>query len=91
MADKIYCGSGKTRTGNFWEFYNISLKLSEIEMYTNEKGYINIVVNKRKQPDNYWNDLTVTINDYKPESKQPVETKLNEFWDKELSIEDIPF
>jgi hypothetical protein len=53
--------------------------LSELENYVNEKGYVSIVVNKRKQPDNYGNDLAVTINDYKPSEEKPVKTQKNEF------------
>jgi hypothetical protein len=55
--------------------------LSELENYVNEKGYVSIVVNKRKTPDNYGNDLAVTINDYKGQEgqKSSVKTQKNEF------------
>lgn len=80
--EKIYCWSGKNRTWTYWEFQTISLKLSELEKYVNEKGYCNIVVSKRKEADKFWNDLSVTISDYKPKET----TK----WDS-ISVEDIPF
>ncbi len=87
--EKIYCWNWKVRTSTYWEFYTLSLKLSELENYINEKWYVSIVVNKRKQPDNYGNDLAVTINDYKPSEKKPVKTQKNEFWDDVLNS--IPF
>ena len=86
--EKVYCGNGKVRTSQYGEFYTLSLKLSELKNYVNEKGYVSIVVNKRKQPDNYGNDLAVTINDYKATEEKPVKTQKNEFWD-DLSW--IPF
>lgn len=87
--EKIYCGNWKVRTSTYGEFYTLSLKLSELENYVNEKWYVSIVVNKRKQPDNYGNDLAVTINDYKPSEEKPVKTQKNEFWDDVLNS--IPF
>ena len=87
--EKIYVWNWKVRTSTYGEFYTLSLKLSELENYVNEKWYVSIVVNKRKQPDNYGNDLAVTINDYKPSEEKPAKTQKNEFWDVLLS--DLPF
>ncbi len=89
--EKVYVWNGKVRSSQYGEFYTLSLKLSELENYVNEKGYVSIVVNKRKTPDNYGNDLAVTINDYKGQEgqKSSVKTQKNEFWDDVLSS--IPF
>jgi len=94
--DKVYVWSWKIRESQFWEFYTVWLKLEELEKYVNEKGYVNIIINKRKTPDNYWNDLSVAINSFKPKPKEEIKKELNEFWDKKIkddhiSIEDIPF
>jgi len=62
---KIYCWNGKTRTSQYGEFQTLNLKMSELETYANN-WYVNIIVNKRQQEDNYWNDLTVTISQFKP-------------------------
>ena len=83
MSEKIYVGNGKVRTSDYGEFYTLSLKTNELEKYTNEKWYVSIVVNKRKEEDKFWNDLAVTINDYKPKAKE--NTK------EELRVEEIPF
>lgn len=85
--DKIFVWSGKIRSSQYWEFQTLSLKLEELEKYVSEKGYVSIIVNKRKTPDNYWNDLTVAINDYKPKEEIKTPPKKEE----EISIEDIPF
>lgn len=87
--EKVYVWNGKVRSSQYGEFYTLSLKLSELENYTNEKGYVSIVVNKRKTPDNYGNDLAVTINDYKAPEEKIVKTQKNEFWDDVLNS--IPF
>lgn len=96
--EKVYCGNGKVRSSQYGEFYTLSLKLSELENYVNEKGYVSIVVNKRKTPDNYGNDLAVTINDYKGWEgqkndflEQKAVRKHSPVIEKEISIEDIPF
>jgi len=83
MTEKIYVGNGKKRESQYWDFFTLSLKTSELEKYTNKKWYVSIVVNKRKEEDKFWNDLAVTINDYKPKAKE--NTK------EEISVEDIPF
>lgn len=87
--DKIYVWNGKTRSSQYGEFYTIWVKLEELEKYVWDSGYVNLVINKRKEPDNYGNDLTVTINDYKPENKEIKVTPMK--WDNDISIEDIPF
>jgi len=84
MWNKIFCGNGKTRTSQFWDFYTLGLKMSELEKYCNEAGYVNIVVNKRKEADKFWNDLSVAINEYKPK-----DTNTNT-WEG-ISVEDLPF
>lgn len=87
--EKVYVWNGKVRSSQYGEFYTLSLKLSELENYVNEKGYVSIVVNKRKTPDNYGNDLAVTINDYKGSEEKSVKTQKNEFWD--VLLDDLPF
>lgn len=72
---KIYCGSGKTQQSQYGEFYKISICLSDLpkEHITeakNGKKYINLTVNKKKEPDQYGKDLSVTVDTWKPESKQ---------------------
>lgn len=83
--NKVFVWSGKTRSSQYGDFYTISVKLSDLESYVNEKGYVSLAINKRKQPDNYGNDLSVIINDYKPKT----EVKKNEFGDDEL--DSLPF
>jgi hypothetical protein len=90
--EKIYCGNWKVRTSQYWDFYTLSLKYSDLEAYVNERGYVSIVVNKRKEADKFWNDLRVTINDYKPQETGIAPMKWDsKLWKEEISIEDIPF
>ncbi len=70
MADKVFCGNAKEITGNYGTFYNVSLKLSELEKYVNDKGYVWVTVSKMKQADKWGNTHSVVINDYKPKPKQ---------------------
>jgi hypothetical protein len=71
----IYVGSGKTQSGKYGEFFKISICLSdlpkeEIREATNKKKYINLVINKKQQPDQYGKDLSVQVDTWKPEPKQ---------------------
>jgi hypothetical protein len=73
--EKIYCGSGKTRSGQYGEFYGISICLSDlpaehITTAKNGKKYINLTVSKKKEADQYGNDLSVSVDTFKPEAKQ---------------------
>jgi len=68
MSEKVYVGNGKIRSSQYWEFYTLWLKVSELEKYVWDSGYVSLVVNKRKEADNYGNDLSVIINDYKPKA-----------------------
>ena len=72
MSEKIYCGSGK-EFGNFGSV-NLSICLSDLpkEFITeskNGKKYINIVLNKKKQVDQYGKTHSLEVNTYKPEPK----------------------
>ena len=85
MAEKKYVGNGKAIKGKFGTFYNLSLKLSDLEkLPTNDKGYIKISMSELKQPDQYGNTHTLYENDY----KAPQKINANE--DVELDP-DLPF
>lgn len=69
--DKVFCGNGKEITGLYGNFYNVSLKLSELEKYVNEKWYVNVTISKMKNPDKWGNTMSVCINDFKPNTTTP--------------------
>ena len=89
MTPKIYVWNWRARESQYGEFYTLSLKLSELEMYVNEKWYVSLVVNRRKTPDQYGNDLSVAINDYKPKEKNDVFDTIPK--EKNSDINEIPF
>ena len=75
MSEKIYIGSGKTRSGQYGDFQAVSICLSDIpaEHITtakNGKKYLNLTINKRREVDQYGKDLSVQIDTWKPEPKQ---------------------
>jgi len=70
----IYCGSGKTQSGKYGEFFKVSICLSDLpkEHITeakNGKKYINLAINRKKEPDQYGKDLSVAVDTWKPEPK----------------------
>lgn len=73
--EKIYCGSGKTRSGQYGEFYGISVCIDDlpeehITTAKNGKRYVNLTVNKKKEADQYGKDLSVTVDTFKPDKAQ---------------------
>jgi len=77
MADKkpIYVGSGKTVSGQYGTFRNVTLKLSELKDYIYEyqgQKLVNLTINDKKETDQFGKNVSVTINDYKPENKEAV-------------------
>lgn len=93
--EKIYCGSGKTRSGQYGEFYGISICLSDlpaehITTAKNGKKYINLTVNKKKEPDQYGKDLSVTVDTFKPEKASTPKQEQAHTAKKEYE-DDLPF
>lgn len=71
--EKIYVGSGKTRSGQYGEFYGISVCLDDlpdehITTAKNGKRYVNLTVNKKKEADQYGKDLSVQVDTWKPDT-----------------------
>lgn len=84
--------SCKAVNGQFWEFFNISFNVEKLQQYANEKGYVNIVMSKRKEPGQYGETHYFTLNEWNPENNQnnskPTQNKSNS---DDISVEDIPF
>ena len=87
---KIYCWNGKTRNSQFGDFYTLNLKMEELEKYAN-KGYINVVVNKRRESDQYWNDLAITISQFKPKAKEDNSAVRNNKAEDKFEDLNVPF
>lgn len=89
--EKIYCGSGKTRSGQYGEFYGISVCIDDlpeehITTAKNGKKYINLIVNKKKEADQYGKDLSVTVDTWKPDKAH---TPKKEY--AETDSDELPF
>jgi len=67
MADKTYVGSAK-EIGKFGSM-KISLKCDQLK--PNEKGYISLIMARRKAPDDHGNTHTVYVDTFVPASNRP--------------------
>ena len=76
--------NGKKITGQYGDFYNISINLEKLKEHANEKGYVNVTMSARKETGQYGETETFTLNDWKPESKEAPKSQ-------EVSVEDLPF
>jgi hypothetical protein len=62
MEKKEYCGSGKRVKD--WDLINVSLKYDKLK--PNELGWVNIVVQGKKVPDEWGRTHIVYLNTWKP-------------------------
>lgn len=92
--------SCKAVTGQFGEFFNISINVEKLQQYANEKGYVNLTLSKRKEIGQYGDTHYFTLNEWKPEggnggngapqrNQSNAPKKQND--DEEISVSDIPF
>ena len=69
MSDTIYLGSGKTVTGQYGEFFNVTLNLDKIKQNPNVvedyKGnkFVRLRISKKEQPDKFVKNVNVVWND----------------------------
>jgi len=71
--EKIYVGGAKEVSGNFGEFHKISFKREDLELMMqnlNAKGYVNLNMNKRKQPSQYGQTHSLIIDTWQPDTQQ---------------------
>ena len=70
-APPLYVGSGRTISENFTVLSVDITKCEEQDLFSefNGRKYLRIKVNKRKQPDNYGKDLSVSYDKYIPSDK----------------------
>lgn len=77
---KIYCGSGVTKSDG-WQKVSICLSDLPKEYMTtakNGKVYISLNINKKKEADQYGKDLSVSVDTYKPtQQSQPAPAKVS--------------
>jgi len=81
MADqeKVYVGSGKL----FGKYDQIKIGLRAKELpEPNERGYINLIVAPRREPDKNGNTHSVYVDTWKPDSTQPRRSSSHESADE---------
>jgi len=85
MSDTIYLGSGKTVTGQYGEFFNVTLNLDKIKQNPNVvedyKGnkFVRLRISKKEQPDKYGKNVNVVWADAsKIQKKTETQTSSND-------------
>ena len=97
MSNKIYCGTGKEKVfSDGGSVINVTLSLDGMKQWFEEYGFttdagkkkLGLVVQRRREPDQYGHTHNLMINTYKPEqSHRPEENQKAESGPEE----DIPF
>ncbi len=69
--------SCKAISGQFGEFFNISVNLEKLQQYANEKGYVNMTMSKRKEPGQYGDTHYFTLNEWNPDGANTSSSESN--------------
>jgi len=83
--------SCKAINGQFGEFFNISVNVEKLQQYANDKGYVNMVMSKRREVGQYWDTHYFTLNEYNPEANQNSNSSSTKEESDDVSVEDLPF
>ena len=83
--------SCKAISGQFGEFFNVSVNIEKLQQYANEKGYVNMTMSKRREVGQYGDTHYFTLNEYNPENNGASEVNNSNDKTKDISVEDIPF
>jgi hypothetical protein len=70
---KQYVGGAKEINGNFGAFHRISFSQQDLELLLqnlNEKGYVNLNMNKRREPSQYGQTHSLVIDTWQPQPQQ---------------------
>jgi hypothetical protein len=85
MSETVYLGSGKTVTGQYGEFFNVTLNLDKIkqnpDVVEDYKGtkFVRLRISKKEQPDKYGKNVNVVWNDpSKIQKKTETQTSSND-------------
>ena len=91
-APKIYVGSGKMKETSYGPLLKLSFNQKDLETLQanlNEKGYVNLNCNERKEEGKYGETHSMTIDTWKPEAQSGI--MKNKYPTQEIDPKDIPF
>ena len=99
MSENIYVGSGKTKevTGRWKDYfsasYSITINPEKLQEHIKEFNWnkfvkINMVV--KNEPDQYWKDVSLTIDTFEPEQREETKTE-TETKTPEVDTSSLPF
>jgi len=93
MSDTIYCGSGKaikgeTKDGGKYQFLKLGFGPKDLKILqenTNSKGWVNVIVGKRKQESEHGQTHYLKIDTFEPKQKAVEDAHVVD------SSDDLPF
>jgi len=83
--------SCKAISGQFGEFFNVSINVEKLQGYANEKGYVNMTMSKRREVGQYGDTHYFVLNEYNPEANQNSAPAKQNNSEDDISVEDLPF
>lgn len=83
----VYCGSGKKQTDTWFKATINADKIKAFIEEFNGNKFFRININVKDQPDRYGKDVSITIDQWKPDESKTNEISSN----KKDSSDDLPF
>ena len=71
--EKIYVGNGKEINTQYGPLLKLSFSAQELQQMlsmVNQKGYINLNVNRRQQPSQYGHTHSIVVDTWQPQQQQ---------------------
>lgn len=81
MSEKIYVGGAKEMSGSFGSFHKISFSNNDLNVLMqnlNAKGYVNLAMNKRREPSQYGQTHSLVIDTWQPDAQQVQQFQTNQ-------------
>ena len=72
--------TAKTINGKYGEFYKVSVNIEKLKQFQNEKGYVNLLMNKRKEVGQYGETHSFTLDDYTPKKDERMQELEDDLW-----------
>jgi len=97
MAEKIFlkCSAKQKRFDNGGSVINLGVKVADLvafaQEHTNERGYLNLVINERREVGQYGDTHSVTLDTYVGKTREPAGIAAPPLESHPITDDDIPF
>ena len=92
--NKIYCGSGKVQTDNWFKVTINPDKIADYIQEYNGNRFVKLNINIKPEPDKYGKDIEITVDTWQPKKNKVTEDDVNVYDEQprgDSDNDDLPF